>query len=429
MQLSRLLIFSACVSFLLFLALDYISNTAIDHYFQKTQYIEKHDNEKIHEMQDFIDNQSIGSQDSERLWEWAKQNKIVYLQIIKNNFLIFDSKFPNQELWEDEIKINNFPWDEYFTVLLADGEVHISIISLYSYQFYNYAFISEIIVCFCMFIFLVLLGIRKKMDYIAKLSDEIDILKGGSLDYSITVKGNDEIAALANGLENMRLSFYDLIQKEGEMVRENQRMITEMSHDLRTPVTSIILYTEILKKDAYKDSEHQKLYLEKIELKARRLKQLTDHLFEYALVARNGENDIELENAEWIETLFYDAFSEMIAYLEQNGFIVNFSMQWPKKKICISTEWIIRIMDNITSNIIKYADKNEPVYISFVNNEAWVGLKISNSVSSKTNSKEVESNGIGIQSMKNMMHQMGGECKIIKQKNNFEVILLFPFKF
>ena len=424
MQLFRLLIFSAFASFLLFLAIDYASNTIINHYFEKTNYIERRDVEKIGEMQQYVNEQSISSKNDEKLWEWAKQNKILYLQVIKDNYVLFDSKFPDQDLWEDEIAIDNYPLEEYFSVQLTDGEVLVSIIGPYSYQFYNYAFITELILCFCTFVLFVLLGIRQKMSYLAQLSDEIDILEGGSLDYPITVKVNDEIAALASGLENMRLSFHKLILKEGELVRENQRMITEMSHDLRTPITSIILYTEILKKGAYQDRAQQEHYLEKIDLKARRLKQLTDHLFEYALVS--GETDIELEQDEWIETIFYDTISETIAYLEQNGFNVSFKSHWPQKRVCISTECIVRIMDNIASNIIKYADENFPIGISFIDNNDWAGIRFWNYIRSEE--KDVESTGIGIQSVRNMMQKMGGKCKVINQNSIFEIMLLFPNK-
>ena len=79
------------------------------------------------------------------------------------------------------------------------------------------------------------------------LHDEIEILEGGSLDYPITVKGKDELSELAEGLDCMRVSFQGMIEREANIVQENQKMITEMSHDIRTPVTSIMLYTEILK--------------------------------------------------------------------------------------------------------------------------------------------------------------------------------------
>ena len=95
-----------------------------------------------------------------------------------------------------------------------------------------------------------------------------------------------------------------------------------MSHDLRTPVTSIMLYTEILKTGKGQTEEQKREYIEKIDKKSRRMKQLIDHLFEYSLVT--GETEIQLEDPETYEVLFYDLFSETCSYLEQSGFRVEF---------------------------------------------------------------------------------------------------------
>lgn len=133
----------------------------------------------------------------------------------------------------------------YHPVTFADGKAGVGISGMYAYQFYNYALTAELAVCFFLFLAFVILGIRTKIRDILTLSREIEILEGGSLDYEITVKGKDEMGAQAEGLENMRLSFRSMIEREAAIVQENQKAVTEMSHDLRTPVTSILLYTEI----------------------------------------------------------------------------------------------------------------------------------------------------------------------------------------
>lgn len=165
-------------------------------------------------------------------------------------------------------------------------------------------------ISFSVFLLVVFWGIRKKIRYIMVLHDEIEILEGGSLDYPITVKGKDELSELAEGLDCMRVSFQGMIEREANIVQENQKMITEMSHDIRTPVTSIMLYTEILKNGKYKDEEQLNEYIERIDRKAHRMKQLTDNFFEYMLVT--GDDEIELEEPEFCEALFYDLFSETI---------------------------------------------------------------------------------------------------------------------
>lgn len=260
------------------------------------------------------------------------------------------------------------------------------------------------------------------MKYISKLSDEIAILEGGSLDYEITIKGKDELSVLAEGLENMRLSFLEMIDQETQMVNENNRIITEMSHDLRTPVTSIMLYTEILKKGRYKDEEQGKEYLEKIDKKAHRMKQLTDHLFEYALVS--GGKEIELESPESCEVLFYDLFSETCSYLIQNGFEVDFQVEWPEKNIRIYTEYIVRILDNISSNIIKYADPQYKIILSSVCQGQLIGFRFENAELNLEEKKE--STGVGLQSIKNMMKKMQGDCRVTHEDKKFGIEILFP---
>ena len=178
------------------------------------------------------------------------------------------------------------------------------------------------------------------------------------------------------------------------MMKENQRIVTEMSHDIRTPVTAIMLYSEILQKEQYKTEEQRKEYVKKINKKAYRLKQLVDHLFEYALVA--GDEEIELEEPELFETVFFDL-----------------------------TDYMIRIMDNVTSNIIKYADPGEAVRIFSRKEKDRVGILFENRV--RLPEEKVESNGIGIQNIKNMMKKMNGECIVEKENQEYRIILVFPY--
>ena len=261
----------------------------------------------------------------------------------------------------------------------------------------------------------------KKIRYIMVLHDEIEILEGGSLDYPITVKGKDELSELAEGLDCMRVSFQGMIEREANIVQENQKMITEMSHDIRTPVTSIMLYTEILKNGKYKDEEQLNEYIERIDRKAHRMKQLTDNFFEYMLVT--GDDEIELEEPEFCEALFYDLFSETISYLEQRGFDIDFRVEWSDKKLRICSDYIIRIMDNIASNIIKYADPKKPVIISSVYVGGMVGFAFENS--NKPNDEKVDSTCVGIQSIKSMMLKMGGICKVTDNGGSFCIVIAF----
>lgn len=420
-QLLMLLIISAVLSVILFVFLETTGTKLVDRFYD-SEYGDRKNRAYVKELQKYVKEEYLSYRDTDKISSWVKKQKIIYVQIYKDGVKVFDSVYPEQEEWGETIDDDAYLLERFYFVEFAEGVASVSITGAYTYQLYQYAMMVEELIAFVFFIMLVLLGIRRKMKYIRRLGEEVEILEGGSLDYEVTVKGKDELARLAESVENMRKAFNRLITRETEMIHENQRIVTEMSHDLRTPVTSIMLYTEILKKGKYKDEKQLLEYIEKIDRKAHAMKQLTENLFEYSLVT--GENDIELEKAEQYEVIFYDLFSETCSYLEEKGFRVEFKVEWSGNKVRISSDYIIRIMDNITSNIVKYADALFPVCITSISDNAMDGFVIENKI--KENDEKIESTGIGIQSIKNMMMKMDGKCLTEEDKDIFRVILLFP---
>ena len=420
-QLLLLLIFSACAGFLAFWGIEFASSKLIRTYLENSSYVEQRDREFMMRLQQYIDREHLASRDTEALSRWVRAQKVLYIQIYQDGIRVFDSAYPDAEVWEDEIQLDSYARDSFYLVEFTDGAALVSITGIYAYQFYNYALMADLLLSFGIFLLLVLMGIRRKMKYIQILSREIEILEGGSLDCPITVKGKDELSALARGLDDMRKSFQELIDQESQMIQENQRIVTEMSHDLRTPITSLMLYTEILKKQPGNRSGQQREYLEKIDEKARQMKQLTDHLFAYSLLT--GE-EMPMEAPAYLTELLYDLFSESSGYLEQQGFSVVFRPDWPREKVRISTEYLIRIMENITSNLVKYADPSHPVVISSAEQKTMAGFAVENTV--RLPGGEVESNGIGLQSIRNMMRKMGGTCQTERKGEVFRLELLFP---
>lgn len=421
-QLLRLLLVSAFAALAIFFVLTITGDYLIESYLEKTDYVEKKNHEYLEDFQEYVEQEQVSTRDTDKLNAWVKSQQLLFVQIYKDGIQVYNSEYPYEEIWEEEISVESYAWESYYMVDFEDGTAEVTITGAYTYQLYSYVIIGEMIISFLFFLLFVLLGIRQKIDYVRKLCEEIELLEGGSLEYKITVKGKDELAALAEGLDSMRISFGKLIRQEAEMARENQRIVTEMSHDLRTPVTSIMLYTEILKKGKYKSKEQIFEYLDKIEQKAKRMKQLADHLFEYSIIA--GESEIELEEMEQYETLFYDLFSDTCSYLEQKGFQVVFQVRWANGMLRVSTDYIMRILDNVTSNIEKYADPSVPITICSLEEEGMAGFFFENKV--RDLEEKPESTGIGMQNIKNMMQKMGGRCIVEEKEGRFRLILLFP---
>ena len=177
----------------------------------------------------------------------------------------------------------------YYTAEFADGTADVFLYGFFSYPLYSYAMIAEILLAVILLVVIVILGIHRPVRYIGRLKEECEILGSGDLDYQVTVQGKDELSLLARGLDNMRIALRESNEKEAELTAANRRMITEMSHDLRTPLTSLLIYTEILGKEAVKDPQQLMEYVRKIEKKARQIKRLSDNIFEYALITEETE--------------------------------------------------------------------------------------------------------------------------------------------
>ncbi len=420
-QLLKLLVVSVAIAIAAFFVFNSISNYLIEHYLENSNYIEDKNQQNIGKLQQYINKNNVSTDDTTMLDIWVKEQKVINIRVYNNYGQVYDSEYPDQNVLNKSISFDDYEWESYYKVKFEDGSAEVVITGLYGYQLYNRIFILDLCFAFGIFLAAVLFGIRKKMKYISVLRDEIEILEGGDLEHPVTIDGKDELSSLAEGLEEMRISFRNLIESEAEMTRENQRIVTSMSHDLRTPITSIMLYTEILKQGKYRNTDQLRQYIERIDKKAHRMKQLTDNLFEYSLIA--GDNTTVLEEPESFETIFYDLFSETCNYLNQKGFKIDFRVKWSEEKIRISTNYVMRIMDNIASNIVKYADCNAPITIENIQDEMHIGLIFENKI--KKPDKNIESTGIGMQNIKNMMQKMSGECRETQADGNYKLTLLF----
>lgn len=410
------LVISACV----FVAMWYFDGWLIDKYYLTSDMYSKQDIEHVKKLQAEIDKQQLSTDDVYQIGYWVKEEGISELRIYKDKELIYDSECDVSQL-EDDQKAMLY-WESYYPVKFSDCEVQVSIFGSYNYRIYNFALVGEILMAFIAFLIVIVAGMKKKMNYISKLSKELEILEGGDLAYKITVEGKDELAALARGIDDMRVSFRMQMMQETLIVNENRRIVTEMSHDLRTPLTSIMLYSDILKSGKYKSKEQMQEYLNIINEKTLKLKQMTDHLFEYALIT--DDIDIKMEEPQLPENVFYDLISELYGYLEHNGFKLETEFNWPDESIRINTEYIARVFDNISSNIVKYADRNDDIKIVCCQSNDCFRLQFENKINYASN--EEDSSGIGLKSIENMMNRMGGNSIVKKEQDIFVLKLYFP---
>jgi len=409
------------VSAVICIAVFLVLNTGLEHLF--FNYYEHSDFELVQlqrqqeSLQSFIDANGVSTQNLSLLKKWEKKEPIILLELYSGNKCIYSSVYDvpdNSRVFDDSAERQNA-----ISLRLADGEISALIYSDFTYRFIVLKTAVSIVAALVLFILLFLHNSRKLIQYICCLNEEVQILEGGNLEYCVSEEGNDEITDLARSMNRMRVTLQQQMEWEQHLQNANRKLITEMSHDLRTPLTGIMLYLEILRTHRYESEEQLQDYLEKIDAKAHHMKLLTDHLFEYSM---QGNPDNITEPAA-MEPAFKNAVIAFMDDMKTRGFGVEAELKWENCFVQINQEFIHRIFENIASNTEKYADKEAGIRIETVSNVKYCGLSFMNTFAGRCS--QAESNGIGIESIRNMMKQMNGVCNVEQTDATFEITILF----
>lgn len=200
----------------------------------------------------------------------------------------------------------------------------------------------------------------------------------------------------------------------------NNKLISEMSHDLRTPLASIMLYLEILKTHRYSDQTELDEYLNKIYKKVTQMKNISDNLFDYSLNKTTKYYGI----TQSMHQAFGNHIKDFCDNLKIHGYSVVYDNVIYPFSVNVNPEHLQRIFDNIFSNIKKYAEPCPKVEIETLDRDNYCGFSVMNKCSAT--SCPHESHGIGNRSMSTMMDQMNGLCSVKQTEDVFKIDLLFP---
>lgn len=276
---------------------------------------------------------------------------------------------------------------------------------------------ASIVLAFVSFFWIFLAFLRSTVSDIKHLSSDLKRITGGELERRISLSRKDELGDLARDISIMQHSLIERMEKEREAVRSNRDLITSLSHDLRTPLTKQMCAIELALKGDCGKNEQLRKSLTQIYHHSEQIKEISDELFSYFLIDAE-QNHIHMEIFDGY-TLFAQLLSEYTDFLESSGFSVKLTMpQTEPFKIKIDASYLARILDNLASNIRKYADKEYVVEISLSLENNIVFVRFSNMMRAD-DGKMPDSSNIGIYSAKNMAELLGGNLTITVNKDMY----------
>jgi signal transduction histidine kinase len=203
--------------------------------------------------------------------------------------------------------------------------------------------------------------LTKRVGYFNRITLAAHALAAGNTGQELQVPGTSALAQLARNINVLKQGVRTLQNEQAKSERLKTELITNVSHDLRTPLTSIITYVGLLKKEEVSD-ENRAAYIEIIEKKSMRLKVLIDDLFEVSKMV-SGNVELAREKIDLVQ-LLQQALAEYNSDINDSNLQFRVSAQEEPIFAQVDGQKLWRVFDNLIENILKYSLEGTRVYIS-----------------------------------------------------------------
>ncbi|NLG33389.1 MAG: sensor histidine kinase [Syntrophomonadaceae bacterium] len=280
------------------------------------------------------------------------------------------------------------------------------------------------------------LALKKVKEY-NTITEGVKQVKEGNYSYTIDIPGDGEFARLAADINTITDGLNKSVESQIKSERLKSELITNVSHDIRTPLTSIITYVDLLKKET--DPDKSKEYLDIIDQKSQRLKILTDDLFEVTK-ASSGNVPVNYEKIDLL-SLITQGLGEFDDQIKERR--LDFRLSHPGDKVFIEADGKLlwRTLENLLLNIFKYALEGSRVYIDIVEADEKIKLIIKNISAYELNvspeelmerfkrgdmARTSQGSGLGLSIAKSLIELQKGNFYIEVDGDLFKAIIEMP---
>lgn len=418
------ILIGAFFSVAIFFGVRAISDYYISEVYLSEEAKQEREEKYVADLQAFVLESGITAADAAKLQDWIEENRYVFISVYDGDDLLFSSlggDAPSDrpdgsddegekggdsvsgiltgptkdELLEQVAKITDTRQIE--TV----GE-QVLLVKIYEYTEYFYRdmfTVMSLVIAMIVLAVVIVEHFGRIIMRIKRLQYDVNEVAAGHMEHEIVATGFDEITKLSYDIDNMRISMLKNLEKEREALQMNTELITSMSHDIRTPLTVLMGYVDIMKSGL--PPEEMEEYILASEKTVLRLKKLSDDMFKYFRAFGRGGEDITMEEYD-APTLFEQMLSEHVLLLSESGYDVRFDISaLLEEKMIVRTDapHLMRIIDNIFSNIYKYADIEREVVVTGSREGDFAIFEFSNTV---LKSSKAESSKVGLKTCKRL---------------------------
>lgn len=427
---------SLCLALTIFLVGMMLGSWALEDLYLSEEASLRREMGYVRELSEYIEQNDLRSVDAGPLESWVREKQYVYLAVYHGEKPILETngyqlEIPTVTAYSEDLPAVSVQQpvtltpDEngYYHLQFADGVFRVLLVEFSETPYYDLVVIASLALA-CLTLILVNLFYNRSITRsIIRLSREVQWVEQGSRDGEIRSDRKDEIGDLARSVERMRRAIIQRMQSEQDAWAANSGLITAISHDVRTPLTALMGYLDLLEGKQYQNEEQMERYLGASREKARQLKELTDELFRYFLVFATPEMNLHPERYD-APILMEQLLGERIIRLEEAGFRVQ---NTPLQKDCVvelDVQYLQRVLDNLFNNIEKHADKKSRVTVLVRLEDDRMIVDLANGVPLRPNS--AESTKIGLQTCRKIIREMGGTFETQVEAGKFLAEIALP---
>ena len=413
-----MLLLSLICALLVFAAAYGAASLALERLYLSPDAVASRQAEYYTDFAGYVSGNEVSGRDSAAVARWNNRNDYVAVSVYSPEDLGLDPRAAQSRGARPQYSPI---YGKLYPMQFADGQFFVGIEDNSSVREDNLNRIIAIQLGSLAFVAVMFTYIRRLSNRIIRLSREAGAIGGGDLEAPINTAGVDELSMLASEIDHMRDAVIERMSGERRAWEANSELITAISHDIRTPMTSLLGYLELLNESG--DAERSAQFARSAYDKAVELKDLTDELFKYFLVFGRAELQMDRERYD-ARLLLEQLLGEAEFDLTDAGFTVRRIEFDGECSVEVDPLYLKRVLDNLVSNAKKYADPAEPLMIVSELADGELSVTVSNTVG-KT-APRVESTKIGLRTCEKIMQSMHGRFETRRDGEHFAAEFVLP---
>ena len=427
LQRTTLMIIGGVIMTLLFsYGLNMLSRWAVNKYYLSADAVRVRNEALAEDLQRYVKQRNIASTDYDALNAWlsvgTQRELFVYEEdSVYEGGSVDGLQAPERELDEAELERRGYGT---FTITFSNGERRTVIADESATMLKSNLRVVMIITSFLIFAATLLLYIRRITRNMETFSDDVAAVSSGTAENVDERRGFRELSGIARDVNHMHDVITERTRSAQEALEANRELITALSHDIRTPLTALMAYLELLDMDSENLTDTQSRYLARSVEKADRIHELTDELFRYFLVFSDAKPKTSIEQFD-AQILLQQMLGEYAIELTEQGYHIRTATLQTPCRVYADAGLLMRVMDNLFSNVTKYGDPAEDVRLSANVSGDRLHVLISNAICT-AHPHGVESNHIGLRTCAAIMKLMDGTISTEQTNDRFIVDLSLP---